>query len=881
MKKLLSTLTIVAMMCLTSCDLYYEIGIIRDRLDQLEKNKIATISEQVANIEASIVRLETVDREFDYYIEELVATNNNNPDSLSAHIATLQERDGELELRLDSLRNYVTVELASAKDWASATFATLEQYNALAVDVASLKSYVDGVESTLTSAIANLESSMQGWVNEQLTGYYTIAEIDAKIDTLQNSITEGDKALQAEIDALTSDLATAKEEITAAYTSAITEAITANNGVIDEKIATEIAAVNEKIGTLEERLNSLEERISAVEDAIEQIKALDIIFSNTDELACLAGAKASVDYTIVGGDEQTTIEAFGNGGWSADIVAESAIAGKVVVTAPSEISKRGKVVVLATSGAGGVAMKSLHFDEGVLTGVLDTYEVDWEACTLAVTLKTNLSYSVEIPADAQAWISIAETTRATVRTETITLSIAENPEDMPDRSVVVKLVGECGDVLQSFEVTQKLRPSSNFIVFADPIVKKVCVEKFDTNGDGELSELEASRVRTLSTGNNITFFGDYDDVVKSFDELRYFTNLTAISDNAFGRCSNLTSITIPDGVTSIGQEAFYRCSRLASITIPDSVTSIGWWAFSDCSSLTSVTISDSVTSIGDSAFSGCSSIKDVYIANLDVIALFPTAQLLVDGANIWLDGELLTEYVFPDGTVKIDSRLSGCTSIETVVIPNDVVSIDSNAFRNCYNLKSITIPDSVISIGDGAFSNCSRLASITIPDSVISIGYYAFANCSSLESVTIGNGVTSIGESAFYWCTSLASITISEGVTSIGNSAFDGCASLVSISIPDSVTSIGSSAFRSCSSLASITIPEGVTWIGEDAFFYCTSLVEVYCKPTTPPSLGYDDAFYNNASGRKIYVPRASVEDYKTAEGWSEYANAIEGYDFE
>ena len=140
--------------------------------------------------------------------------------------------------------------------------------------------------------------------------------------------------------------------------------------------------------------------------------------------------------------------------------------------------------------------------------------------------------------------------------------------------------------------------------------------------------------------------------------------------------------------------------------------------------------------------------------------------------------------------------------------------------------------------------------------------------------------ITSIGYRAFYTCSSLASITIPDSVTSIGDSAFDGCKSLESITIPNSVTSIEWGAFEGCSSLESVTIPEGVTKIEWYAFDGCSSLAEVYCKPTTPPTGGYD-MFNNNASGRKIYVPTESVEAYKSASYWSNYADNIVGYDFE
>ncbi|MBQ2027136.1 MAG: leucine-rich repeat protein, partial [Alistipes sp.] len=95
----------------------------------------------------------------------------------------------------------------------------------------------------------------------------------------------------------------------------------------------------------------------------------------------------------------------------------------------------------------------------------------------------------------------------------------------------------------------------------------------------------------------------------------------------------------------------------------------------------------------------------------------------------------------------------------------------------------------------------------------------------------------------------------------------------------NSVTSIGNSAFCGCSSLTSVTIGNSVTSIGDYTFQNCASLKEVYCKPTTPPT-GGSDMFNSNASGRKIYVPTASVEAYKAARYWSDYASYIVGYDF-
>ena len=98
------------------------------------------------------------------------------------------------------------------------------------------------------------------------------------------------------------------------------------------------------------------------------------------------------------------------------------------------------------------------------------------------------------------------------------------------------------------------------------------------------------------------------------------------------------------------------------------------------------------------------------------------------------------------------------------------------------------------------------------------------------------------------------------------------------ITFDGDVTTIGYSAFDYCSALTSVTIPDSVTTFGEYAFYNCDALKEVYCKPTTPPSLDGSNVFDHNASDRKIYVPTASA--YKAADGWKEYADAIEPYNF-
>jgi len=92
-------------------------------------------------------------------------------------------------------------------------------------------------------------------------------------------------------------------------------------------------------------------------------------------------------------------------------------------------------------------------------------------------------------------------------------------------------------------------------------------------------------------------------------------SVTSIGNNAFQRCTGLTSITIPNSVTSIENLAFWGCTGLTNVTIGNSVTSIGAYAFWGCTGLTSVTTPNSVTSIGSHAFDRCSGLINVTIGN--------------------------------------------------------------------------------------------------------------------------------------------------------------------------------------------------------------------------------------------------------------------------
>ena len=319
-------------------------------------------------------------------------------------------------------------------------------------------------------------------------------------------------------------------------------------------------------------------------------------------------------------------------------------------------------------------------------------------------------------------------------------------------------------------------------------------------------------------------------------------SVTSIGWGAFGGCSGLTSCTIGDGVTSIGESAFESCSGLTSIDIPNSVTSIGNYAFARCTSLTSIVVPSGVTSIGNYAFQYCTG---------------------------------LTSCTIGDGVTSIGyNAFYQCSGLTAINIPSGVTSIGNGTFYNCRNLTSIDIPSGVTSIGKSAFTYCNKITEVTIPSGATSIDQQAFAYCNSLSSITIPDSVTSIGNSAFTWCSNLKEVTIPSGITYISAYTFYGCSGLTSIEIPESVTYIGSYSFNRCRGLTSIEIPSGVTNVYQYAFYNCDGLQSIIFRATTPTVLGSYSLWYTNDC--PIYVPAESVDAYKAASGWGNYASRVQ-----
>ena len=427
---------------------------------------------------------------------------------------------------------------------------------------------------------------------------------------------------------------------------------------------------------------------------------------------------------------------------------------------------------------------------------------------------------------------------------------------------------------------------------------------------------------SIGIPNSVTSIGGYAfGSCTSLTSCTIGSGVTIIGSYSFYNCSGLTSIDIPDNVTSIGGYVFYNCSNLTACTIGSGVTSINNSAFNGCSGLTSITVNATTPpELGSNVFVStnnctiyvpCSSVatyksasgwstyadriqgippcgepptptfdgkfRAVYSGGTSYSAECTSSADTLTTATTKPSGyeySAMTSAEIGDCVTSISNGVFyNCSGLTSCTIGNNVTNISNYAFDGCSGLTTVSIPSSVRVIGESSFSDCRSLTSIIIPNGVTTIGGWAFQRCKGLSSVTIPNSVTSIGNGAFSACSGLTSIDIPSGVTSIGDSTFYGCHSLTSIDIPSGVTTIGGGAFEFCSGLTSIDIPSGVTSIGEGAFNGCRSLTSITIYATIPPTLG-SNAFYN--TNCPIYVPSASVNTYKSAEGWSDYASRIQ-----
>ena len=370
-----------------------------------------------------------------------------------------------------------------------------------------------------------------------------------------------------------------------------------------------------------------------------------------------------------------------------------------------------------------------------------------------------------------------------------------------------------------------------------------------------------------------------------------------INDKVFSGNTNLTVVTLPDGLVEIGEYAFDNCQNLESVALPESLTTLGDYAFISCKLLKTIKIPSGVTTIPDDCFSKCSSLESVTI---------------------------------PEGVTDIGgAAFSGC-NLKALTLPESLEKIKGRAFEDNRSLKSVNIPAKVKTIEQQAFYNCG-LTELVIPEGVQAIGYHAFFN-NSLQNLTLPSTITSIGNSTFCYNYDLQSITCNAATPpTLGDDAFYGCniqevkvplASIAAyrkvygwkdfsnyyggeeiidgvayriddkgayvqaaymteseVSLAENVAfegaqyplyKIADNAFAGNGSITLVTVPATVETIGSNAFKGVTYPI-IKIKATTPPVLASKLPMFS------AIVPPASVKAYKAANYWKEMTIIGEG----
>ena len=310
----------------------------------------------------------------------------------------------------------------------------------------------------------------------------------------------------------------------------------------------------------------------------------------------------------------------------------------------------------------------------------------------------------------------------------------------------------------------KKAEEEDIIGFADENVKAICVENWDTNGDGELSKAEAAAVEQLRVLNSdkTVYSSPFksNTVITSFNEFQYFTGLTEVCDSAFYYCQNLESIIVPKNVKTIGVKAFNYCRKLTFVQLPEGLTTIKSTAFWCCTALPALHIPETVTTLESQALSQMNALQTIKLPDN-----------LTNGSNALHGSNGLKSIFIPAKVTSTSNIISGCGSMVSIsVSPQNTVWDSRNGCNALIRTSDNTlvqgsvntiIPDGVVTIGTDAFSTASdgiAIESVKMPNSVKKIGIRAFIRCKKLKSVELSSSVETIEMNAFQDCTALTSV---------------------------------------------------------------------------------------------------------------------------
>lgn len=301
------------------------------------------------------------------------------------------------------------------------------------------------------------------------------------------------------------------------------------------------------------------------------------------------------------------------------------------------------------------------------------------------------------------------------------------------------------------------------------------------------------------------------------------------------------TIVIPSGVKALGEYLFFFNQKIREVILPEGLTELGESCFSNCKSLETVTFPESVEKVGDTVFSQCSSLREFKGTN----PMIPDGHALIDenGYMKAFAGSEVTDYVIPEGVIAFYSSFCNVApALHSLTLPESLKFVSSNAFEGCDNLEFLYGP--YTSMDHHCLIISGYLASVT---SILPADY----------SVPSGHGIIEL----FY-------------------SVFNGNKYLERLSLPDEIGYIDDYAFANMPKLKSLRLPASLEYIS-NPFKGTTSLDTIYVRSYSPPLFSEFESSYIGHEGMVVYVPRGVEIQYKSAPTWSNYADYIQGYDYD
>ena len=391
--------------------------------------------------------------------------------------------------------------------------------------------------------------------------------------------------------------------------------------------------------------------------------------------------------------------------------------------------------------------------------------------------------------------------------------------------------------------------------------------------------------------------------------------VTYCKDYLLSGVSSCKLMVLPESLSSIGYRSFERMTVLEGVTIPNNVSTIGTYAFTenkglkfaklstgcewlkeglfaDCDSLESITIPPVVTRMDTKMFRNCKSLATVtfegrkelltidYGTSQAEYGLFRDCPVETLNIDRWLSYntdkpsrspfysiETLKHINIGDNVKLIDKYMfSYCSGLEEVTLPEQIESVGLWGFRGCTSLKTIHFGNKISQISDYGFNGCTSLDNVAFPESMTSIANNSFSECSSLKTLDLGKKLMIIGPSAFKGDVALEGVDFPTTLYGLGVESFSGCTSLPSIEIKG-ISSVGKQAFQGCTGLKWVSLSAKTTSLGENSFAGCTGIGYVKSYAELPPE-GLANFPKDVVANGTLFVPEASMDDYKFSELW-------------